>query len=682
MSLYRGAGGASDATDDSTVNAVAGYASAAASSASSAATSATEASTSASAAASSASGAASSASSVATNAANAATSASSANTYATQAGSSKDAAAASAVIASTKAGEASSSASTASSASATATTKAGEAVTSADEAAASAVASAASAADALAIYGDTAAVEAAVTAASNSATNATTQATNSATSAVESAASATLAYEYEQNSGEWATVSQGAANSAQGYATAALSARDATLAAYDSFDDRYLGVKDADPTLDNDGNTLLAGSLYFNSSTQSMKLYTGSVWVDAYVSGNGFLVINNNLSDLQSAATARTNLGLGTAATTSSTAYATAAQGTKADTAFGWGNHASAGYAADSTVVKLTGDQTIAGTKTLSSNPVLSAGTANGVTYLNGSKVLTTGTALTFDGSNFVVNPTNTQFYVGSSFAKIENKAGASASFVMADTTDSATIKNVASSIAFMNSGTEGMRLTSTGLGVGTSSPGAKLDVVTGSTNRLRVSETSSNLYFDSLNAAASGWAPQYSRATTFSWLTAASGAPSVALTLDSSGNLGLGVTPSAWGSNYKAFQNPAGSSAAYQTLSVAYTQNAYDSGVGAWKYLNTGAAGLYNQSAGSHVWYTATSGTAGNAITFTQALTLSAAGNLLLGGTTDPGGTKVLYIANGTVPGTPTAGGVLYVESGALKYKGSSGTVTTLGAA
>ena len=126
----------------------------------------------------------------------------------------------------------------------------------------------------------------------------------------------------------------------------------------------------------------------------------------------------SNLSDLTSASTARTNLGLGTAAVTNSTAYATAAQGAKADTAlqsytetdpvyvastwysttnnssnwntaYGWGNHASAGYAADTAVVHKTGDETIGGTKTFSSTITGSisgnAGTVTNGVYTNGS---------------------------------------------------------------------------------------------------------------------------------------------------------------------------------------------------------------------------------------------------------------------------------------------------------
>jgi hypothetical protein len=86
-----------------------------------------------------------------------------------------------------------------------------------------------------------------------------------------------------------------------------------TLTAYDNFDDRYLGAKSSDPTLDNDGNALLAGALYFNTVLPGMKVYTGSAWVVAYVSGGGFLSTTNNLSELTAtASTARTNIGLGT----------------------------------------------------------------------------------------------------------------------------------------------------------------------------------------------------------------------------------------------------------------------------------------------------------------------------------------------------------------------------------
>lgn len=92
--------------------------------------------------------------------------------------------------------------------------------------------------------------------------------------------------------------------------TQAEAARDATLAAFDSFDDRYLGAKAADPATDNDGDPLVAGMIYFNTTSDAMKVYTGSMWVAAYVSGADFLVKAQNLADLPNAATARTNLGL------------------------------------------------------------------------------------------------------------------------------------------------------------------------------------------------------------------------------------------------------------------------------------------------------------------------------------------------------------------------------------
>ena len=272
----------------------------AAASASNTATSETAAATSATNAATSATNAASSATASATAETNAETAETNAETAETNAASSATASASSASTASTQATNASNSASAA----ATSATNAGNSETAAATSATNAASS------------QTAAASSASTA-SSSATTATTKAGEAATSATNSATSAT-------NSSNSAT----SAGTAQ---TAAEAARDAALAAFDSFDDRYLGQKSVDPTVDNDGNALVAGTLYFNTTDDIMKVYEGSAWVAAYASLSGALLATNNLSDLNNAGTARTNLGLGTAATTAATAYATAAQGTKVD---------------------------------------------------------------------------------------------------------------------------------------------------------------------------------------------------------------------------------------------------------------------------------------------------------------------------------------------------------------
>lgn len=114
-----------------------------------------------------------------------------------------------------------------------------------------------------------------------------------------------------QNAEGYAQDAEDARDDAIAAQAAAEAALASTLAAFDSFDDRYLGTKTVDPTLDNDGNPLVAGAIYFNSIDAAMKVYTGSIWVAAYVSGTDFLAKANNLSDLSSFSAARTNLGLG-----------------------------------------------------------------------------------------------------------------------------------------------------------------------------------------------------------------------------------------------------------------------------------------------------------------------------------------------------------------------------------
>jgi hypothetical protein len=107
-------------------------------------------------------------------------------------------------------------------------------------------------------------------------------------------------------------------------------------------------------------------------------------------------------------------------------------------------------------------------------------------------------------------------------------------------------------------------------------------------------------------------------------------------MTLDTSGNLGLGVAPSAWAAGFKVFAiggNNVWSTNDSNTLYL--TQNSYFDG--AFKYQGSSLAATRHEMAnGAFKWYTAPSGTAGNAITFTQAMTLDASGNLGLG-TTNP---------------------------------------------
>jgi hypothetical protein len=242
--------------------------------------------------------------------------------------------------------------------------------------------------------------------------------TDAATSATAAATSATNA----------ATSATNAANSATAAATSATNA----AASYDDFDDRYLGAKSSAPTVDNDGDTLITGALYFNSTTNIMYVYGGSGWQAAGSSVNGtsdrvtytatsgqttfsvtydvgyvdvwlngikllagtdftatsgtsivltsgatagdivdiiaygtfvladhltetqsdarYLLESNNLSDLDSASTARTNLGLGTMATAATSDYAALAGATFTGDV-GWGDNVKAQFGASNDMV-------------------------------------------------------------------------------------------------------------------------------------------------------------------------------------------------------------------------------------------------------------------------------------------------------------------------------------------
>jgi len=287
----------------------------------------------------------------------------------------------------------------------------------------------------------------------------------------------------------------------------------------------------------------------------------------------------------------------------------------------------SSGVLAGSSNMTFDGTTLTANALTVTNAVTLSGGTANGVAYLNGSKVVTSGSALTFDGTNFGIGLTaGVPLDVGGAIrSKI---SGGSPIYYFNDGTYQLDLKQSGNALVFdLNGGSEQMRLTSTGLGIGTSSPVSKLHVV----GEARV-YTGNNLGYWGVDG---GNSYVYFGTNSSGYSLSFQTGGSDRMRLDASGNLGLGVTPSAW-VGYKVLQAGigsfiGGSSGAYLLQDNAYTDN---SGAG-WKYINSSyAAAQYYAASGAHVWRTAPSGTAGNAITFTQAMTLDASGNLAVGTT------------------------------------------------
>ena len=296
-----------------------------------------------------------------------------------------------------------------------------------------------------------------------------------------------------------------------------------------------------------------------------------------------------------------------------------------------------------------------AGTATISGNLTLSGGTANGVAYLNGSKVLTSGTALTFDGTQ-----TFGLFATGNAVTNLEGSATNNAILRFRNGTTGALAgfygNNSKELIFEANGTTEQMRLTSTGLGIGTASPAARLNVDAGSAGLMSVfdSTNANGGYLLGRSSGTAVWdlgtakqALNVGGATDFginvrSGFMAFGTNNTERMRLDSSGQLGLGVTPSAWLSPFRAQQIGSG----IGSLALAgRTDGGDDSFIGRnvfyggspadFRYIGTGTATRYRCDGATHAWSIAASGTAGNTISFTEAMTLDSSARLLIGTTT-----------------------------------------------
>ena len=362
-------------------------------------------------------------------------------------------------------------------------------------------------------------------------------------------------------------------------------------------------------------------------------------------------------------------------------------------------------------------------------NVYLGGGTANGVAYLNGSKVLTTGSALVFDGTNLGVGVTPSA-WGGGAGAKAIQMGGTSFSFLAAnkaqyiygnayyDGTNNRYINsdyacsygvNVSGTFQWntVASGTAGNTISFT-QAMTLTAAGNLLIGTTTTANNIRLNEklaivnagggqyggAALTSYSGTTAAAGSVLDFQRSRGTTDGSMTAVASNDSLAylvfrgsdgtdfrdagyiisevdgtvasnqvpgrlvfattnssgtiaekMRLDSSGNLGLGVTPSAWRSTERALQIGGITSITDVGAFSVFRNNNYVNSASVEKYIANGYASAFLQNSGEFAWLTAPSGTAGGTISFTTAMTLNVNGVLALrGASTSANGVGITF--------------------------------------
>jgi hypothetical protein len=299
------------------------------------------------------------------------------------------------------------------------------------------------------------------------------------------------------------------------------------------------------------------------------------------------------------------------------------------------------------TAISISASQVVS----FANQPTYTGGTANGVMFLNGSKAVTTGTALTFDGTNLsvgaqgevrVYNTANTRygrFVTTSAGTLLQSFNGAGEPLILDAPQASAYISFNVNSI-------EQMRLNTTGLGIGTNSPAEKLHVNSGTGNVPALFESTDPIaviqFKDNNSTLFNAVGVQTNSLIFYS-------GDNVNMRLDQSGNLGLGTTPSAWGGPFDVLQlgtygqhiggqtNTAdlkiGTNNYYNGSNYVYTVTGYTA-----MQMNLGQ-GVFNVSA-------APSGTAGATASLTQIIAVASGQSLALQGATSQSGTGITFPA------------------------------------
>jgi hypothetical protein len=248
---------------------------------------------------------------------------------------------------------------------------------------------------------------------------------------------------------------------------------------------------------------------------------------------------------------------------------------------------------------------------------------------INSTTSLFASSAGSFLGNNLFINSGGSTVYKTTAGASYYGQSNGIHNFLVAG---SGTAGNAVTL-------TEAMRITSAGnVGIGTSSPNYLLSVQANSV-QMGMSPQSGIGYLGNYSNAPIGFVVNNSEK----------------MRLDTSGNLGLGVTPSAWETgSFKSIElgkigtgitgiTATGSSAARLYLN----SNSYQTLASGWVYANARPAAQLILDDNTFVFKQAASGTAGNAITFTQAMTLDASGNLLVGATSGSGGSEKLNVTS-----------------------------------